>query len=75
MIRLYDESDLEAIIEIWYQASRIAHSFLSEAFLEKEERNIRNIYIKAAETWIHEEDGTVLGFLSLIGNEVGAIFV
>lgn len=28
-----------------------------------------------ASTWVHEDAGRVVGFIALIGNEVGAIFV
>lgn len=75
MIRQYKEEDLEELLDVWYQASLVAHSFLSEAFFEQERENIRNIYMDRAETWIYEGDGRVVAFISLAGNEVGAIFV
>jgi len=75
MIRKYEEKDLEAEIEVWFKASSLAHPFLSEAFMEGEKDNIRNVYSKVAETWVAEIDGSLVGFISLIGNEVGALFV
>jgi putative acetyltransferase len=33
------------------------------------------VYLPNAETWVWELDGRVVGFISLLGNEVGAIFV
>lgn len=56
----------------------IAHSFLTEEFFERERREIAERWLPVAETVVVEEDdsdGRVVGFLSLIGNEVGAIFV
>ena len=42
----------------------------------KDERdNIRTIWLPKAETWVFEADGTAVGFISLIDNEVGGIFV
>ncbi len=75
MIRQYRETDCEAIIEIWAAASLVATPFLPDEFVTKERENIRTIWLKKAETWIIEDDGFVTGFVSLIGNEVGAIFV
>jgi putative acetyltransferase len=53
----------------------VAHPFLSEEFLELERHNIPNVYLPNAETWVWVADGQVIGFISLLGNEVGAIFV
>ncbi len=75
MIRQYETKDLETLIEIWRAASEIATSFLPADFLAGEPDNIRNVYIPNAETWVFEADNTVIGFVALIGDEVGAIFV
>lgn len=75
MIRQYTEDDCEPIIDIWFAASLAATPFLSEDFLTEERENIRTIWLARAETWVYETEGEVVGFLSLIGNEVGAIFV
>ncbi len=36
---------------------------------------LRDKHLPVAESWVYEEEGSVVGFISLIGNEVGAIFV
>jgi len=75
MIRKYKDTDLEPMLDVWVRASRIAHPFLDEAFLAQERENIVKIYMPMVETWITENGGRVVGFLALIGDEVGAIFV
>lgn len=40
-----------------------------------ERDKIRTIWLPKAETWIFEADAIVVGFVSLVGNEVGGIFV
>ncbi len=75
MIRKYRESDCEALIEVWFAASQVATPFLSDDFLAEERDKIRQIYLSKAETWVFEIEDTVAGFIALIGNEVGAIFV
>ena len=59
----------------WENASRIAHTFLTEAFLAQERENIETIYMPRSDTWVAEQYGEIVGFLSLMGNEVGAIFL
>ena len=75
MIRPYHPNDTDAIIDVWFKASLIAHPFLADSFLEKEQENIRNIYLPNTDTWVYEKENQVVGFLSLMDNEVGAIFV
>lgn len=75
IIRQYKDSDLNDVISSWSNASKIAHSFLTEEFLELERYNIPNVYLPNADTWVAQKDGKVIGFIALIGNEVGAIFV
>ncbi len=75
MIRLYQESDVEDIIDLWYQASLVAHPFLSENFLKEERRKIRDVHLPNSQTWVYEEQGKPVGFISLIDKEVGGIFV
>lgn len=75
MIRSYQHRDLDQLLEVWYQASLIAHPFLDDAFLSQERANIAKVYLPAADTWVYVKDGRLVGFISLIGNEVGAIFV
>jgi len=75
MIRKYGEKDCDALIEVWLAASRVATPFLSDEFLAQERDNIRKNFLKKAETWVFETEDAVAGFIALIGNEVGAIFV
>lgn len=75
MIRKYQSADFKQMIHAWRSASELATPFLDEAFLEQEELNIRDIYIPNTETWVYDLDGTVVGFIALAGNEVGAIFL
>ena len=75
MVRKYEEKDCEALIEAWFAASQVATPFLSDEFLTQERNNIRTVWLPTAQTWVCEVDDDVVGFISLIGDEVGAIFV
>ena len=75
MLREYIEQDWDDLLSAWETASSVAHPFLTKEFLELERQNISNLYLPNAETWVAENDGHVVGFVSLLGNEVGGLFV
>lgn len=75
MIRPYDNLDLDQLLKVWSEASAVAHPFLTSEFLAAERDNIQNVYLPNAETWVYELAGGVVAFISLIGNEVGGLFV
>ena len=65
MIRAYESEDTNAILDVWFQASLIAHPFLHDSFLEKERENIQQIYLPNTKTWVYEQEGKVVGFISI----------
>ncbi|MCA9926278.1 MAG: GNAT family N-acetyltransferase [Anaerolineales bacterium] len=75
MLRKYQTEDLEDVLTVWATASAIAHPFLSTAFLAGERHNIATLYLPNSETWVWEAEGRAAGFISLLGNEVGGLFV
>ena len=75
MIRKYQTEDTDALVLIWQNANSLAHSFLADDFVAQVAKDMRNVYLPNAETWVWEVDGRVLGFMALIGREVGALFV
>ncbi len=75
MIRKYQEKDIEELLDVWFLSSSLAHPFLDAAFMEKERKNTRKIYIPNTKTWVYENKKKVVGFIAMMGNEVGAIFV
>ena len=75
MIRAYESGDTNGILDVWFQASLIAHPFLHDSFLEQERENIQQIYLPNTQTWVFQEENKVVGFISMMKNEIGAIFV
>jgi putative acetyltransferase len=75
VIRIYQPGDGEELLDVWARASAVAHPFLSREFLDQERQSIRDVHLVNAETWVYEADGRLVGFVSLLGNEVGALFV
>ena len=75
VIRQYQSSDLDDVLSTWENASKLSHPFLKEDFLAQERKNIPEIYLPNADTWVVEIDDQVAGFIALVGSEVGAIFL
>ena len=75
MIRKYGDNDLDDLLEVWHQASLIAHHFMDDEFFASEREAIQNDHLPIAETCVYELEGKVVGFISLLEHHVGAIFV
>ncbi|MEA5511780.1 GNAT family N-acetyltransferase [Crocosphaera sp. UHCC 0190] len=74
-IRQYEKSDLDAVLSSWETATRLAHPFMTDEFIAQERINVAEIYMPNTDTWVVELDSQVKGFIALMGNEVGAIFL
>jgi len=74
-IRQYMASDLNPVLDTWEVATRLAHKFMSNDFIVVERKNVADIYMPNTDTWVAEIDNEVHGFIALMGNEVGAIFL
>ncbi len=75
MIRTYKETDIDSIINIWYQASALAHPFLTPDFVEKTKKELRELYLPNSQVWVYEEKDNAIGFIAMLGNEIGGLFV
>jgi len=75
MIRKHKKQHLDQIINVWYQSSTLAHPFLSPSFVAKVKSDMTNIYIPNSETWVYEVDHTIVGFISMLDNEIAGLFV
>jgi len=75
LLRPYRATDLEAVLQVWADASRVAHSFLDHNFFEQERSSIAREHLPKADTRVAVIGNRVVGFIALLGNEVGALFV
>lgn len=74
-IRQYAKNDENRIIDIWVQSNALAHPFLPPEFVSKVKKDMREIYLPNTKSWVYEEKGTIVGFISMIENEIGGLFV
>ncbi|MBV1894978.1 MAG: GNAT family N-acetyltransferase [Rhodobacteraceae bacterium] len=75
MIREFQDEDTESIISVWRSASAVAHPFLSDSFMDQGEQDIRNIYLKFAETSVTVVNNKVVGFIAMAEDEIGGLFL
>ncbi|WP_415404542.1 GNAT family N-acetyltransferase [Tateyamaria sp. SN3-11] len=75
MIRHYQASDTDALVALWHKANALAHPFLTKAFVAKVAQDMRDIYLPNAETWVCVQNGAPVGFIALVGTEIGGLFV
>ena len=75
MIRPYRPNDTDQLVSVWQKANAYAHPFLQEVFVAKVAQDMRDIYLPNAETWVLLQEKTPIGFIALIGNEIGGLFL
>lgn len=75
MIRAYRDADLEELSAIWFEASITAHAFVGEARLREQRLLIETVYLPNAETWVAIRGGEPAGFVSLLDDFIGGLFV
>jgi len=75
MIRLFKAEDSKEVVELWYEASVIAHDFIEASYWYEKKADMAQIYIPNSETYIYEKEKHIVGFVSLVENYIAAIFV
>lgn len=75
MIRTFSKTDMDAVLDVWLDASIKAHNFIVSDFWRSQLGSMRNIYLPSSEIWVHEKNGIVVGFFALLGDRLAAIFV
>lgn len=75
IIRKLMDSDIEELTEIWYKASIIAHNFIPKEMWESHKDELRYKYLPQAETYVAEHNNHLQGFISLLENYIGGLFV
>ncbi len=74
-IRAYEAADMENLSAIWFDASRRAHAFIGETLLREQRTLIETVYLPSAETWVATRCGEPAGFVSLLDDIIGGLFV
>ncbi|MBP1993738.1 acetyltransferase [Paenibacillus eucommiae] len=72
----YQEKAHDQLVDIWYQAVRHTHTFLTEEDIEFYKQLVQNQALKAAEVWMElNEHKEPTGFIGLDGVNIEMLFV
>jgi putative acetyltransferase len=74
MIRAFEPADEDDLIRVWLDSTIPDQPFLPEEHWRAMEPEIREGLLPTAETWVIEEDGRLVAFMSLLGNMIGGLF-
>lgn len=75
MIRKYNETEIPTLVTIWEKAAAIAHPFLDAEFTKMVKKAMTEMYLPNSDTWVYVESNKIIGFISMIENEIGGLFV
>ena len=74
-IRRYREVDQAEVLRIWYKESLNSHPFIPAKFWADHLELLKKKYLPESNTFVAEGEGQIVGFISMMGNYIGALFV
>ena len=74
MIRRFDPVEVDDLVDVWLASTIPGQSFLPEAHWRAMEGDVRDQLLPIAETWVVEEDGEMVAFMSIIDDLIGGLF-
>lgn len=76
MLRLMQNKEIDELSDLWLESSVIAHNFVPAKFWQDRLPLIKRDYLPKSITYVYEEEGEALGFLSLVKEQqIGGLFV
>ena len=74
MVRKFQKSDLELVMEIWLSGNEDAHPFISKEYWKSNFESVQEQLLEA-EVYVFEADEVIKGFIGMQGNYIAGIFV
>ncbi|MGP4076594.1 N-acetyltransferase [Halobacillus sp. K22] len=74
-IRRSKETELNRLVDIWYEGSLIAHDFIEKDYWETQRNEMKEKYLPMAETYVISDEKDVVGFISMVDNYLAALFI
>lgn len=74
MFRPYRPRDADELIRVWLASTIPGQPFLSEEFWRSQEPLLRETYLPIAKSWVIEEEGEMVAFLSMLDDLIAGLF-
>ena len=76
MIRKFKEEDTTRVMALWTKGNFEAHDFIDKDYWLLNYNEVKEKYLKNAETYVYVKDNEIIGFISLLDDGyIGALFV
>lgn len=74
-IRNLENKDINIVVDLWYNVSIVAHSFISPEHWEKNKEEMATKYLPDSECYLAIIDSEIVGFVAMVEDYLAAIFV
>lgn len=74
-IRKIASEDIKEVVDLWFQTSVQAHSFISPDYWKENRELMAKQYLPDSESYVAVKNGIIVGFVSMVENYLAAIFV
>lgn len=74
VIRRFEPRDEDGLIRVWLASTIPGQSFLHPEHWRAMEPEIRQDLLPVAETWVVEDHGEIVAFMSILDNLIGGLF-
>lgn len=74
-IRSNNETEINKLVEIWYEGSLIAHDFIDGDYWKTRQSEMEEKYLPMSETYVVSNEKDIVGFLSMMDNYMAALFI
>ena len=74
MIRVFENHDIDRIMEVWLDTNISAHSFIESEYWENNFDTVKGM-MPSATIYVYEENNVIQGFVGLLDNYIAGIFV
>ena len=74
VLRHFEPADEDELVRVWLASTIPGQDFLPEDFWRSQEPFVREHFIPRADTWIVEQDGELVAFMSIFQGTIGGLF-
>ncbi|MGE6541507.1 N-acetyltransferase [Bacillus luti] len=74
-IRLNKKTEVNKLLEIWYEGSVIAHDFIDKDYWKSQRTEMKEKYLPMSETYVISNEEDIVGFVSMVDNYLAALFI